>query len=233
MAKKEGSPTKGKTTFYILAQVVPALIVLGGIGWWLSGQFSGLRLDLSKDITNARSDLSKEIQSTRTDLMKDVGALAQRVSALEGEFKRASASGRTQVAELERKLAISHLANMLVLSDPAAMKGAAVVGSVDRIDLQKRIISIEDIQGGKFTFSIAHEAIAKAYGPKGAEPIQLKDVKPGNPVAIRYETKPNGERAAQFIGKSQWEFLGTKAEPKAEPKATPRPDDSAGTPAGS
>jgi hypothetical protein len=213
---REQAMAKPETEIVIrigVAKLGGILLALLGLGTWLLVQFSGL----NNKINDVRTDLTDRIQNARNDLSKNIDSVNQRVAKIEGTLKIFSQSGEKQIAELERKIALSQLESLVASAfqpTPTSMKQHTVVGTVDIIDLQKNTITIRDIQDKKIRFPIAQDTAANVYSTGRVETINIKDIKSGNPVAIGYETTPAGEKKVKFIGKSGWELTSTEARTK-------------------
>jgi len=193
--------------------VITIVVTIGGFGAWLFGQISGLQRDFSEkisslktDLSSARTDLSKDIRNTHQDLAKDISNLAQRVAVIEGGLKKVDVARKKQIAELERKIALYQLENTVAYYFPPSKRLVTYIGTVDSIDLIKKFILLRDIGGKKETFKIVENVDSVIYWFGKEKKISLKEIQPGDPVAIRYEKTPTGEKLIEFIGKSQWEL---------------------------
>ena len=74
------------TKNWILKEVLPLVVVVGGSVLWITNELADLRTDLSAELADVRTDLSAELANVRTDLSADVADVRERVASVEGKL---------------------------------------------------------------------------------------------------------------------------------------------------
>jgi hypothetical protein len=133
------------------------------------------------------------------------------IAATQDALKNLTQATKMQHTALERKLnflqlqlVVQSLPRELPSPDEPRLKGPVFIGSVEAIDLEKREIKIQDIDGQKAIHPIAPNAAARVYTATGEKlaVVPLSIIKPGALVALGYiETpeQPTFDKGINFI----------------------------------